>query len=159
MAEDYGLCTFVKHHKLKLYFFLTSMRDYRDELEKQGIKVHYYDLNSRKSNESYIQCLKEFIKKKGLEEINIFEIEDKPVEKEIHALANDGISIKEHNSPMFLFPRETFEQFHDGKKIFRMASFYKFARKQLNILIENDDEPWAENGHSMKRTEKRYLKV
>ena len=158
MAEDYGLCTFVKHHKLKLYFFLTSMRDYRDELEEQGIKVHYHDLNSRKSNETYIQCLKEFIKKKGLEEINIFEIEDKPVEKEIHALANDGISIKEHKSPMFLFPRETFEQFHDGKKIFRMASFYKFARKQLNILIENDDEPlggkWSFDEENRKKIPK-----
>ena len=32
MAEDIGLCTYVKHHKQKIAFFLTAMRDYRDEL-------------------------------------------------------------------------------------------------------------------------------
>ena len=30
MAEDYGLCTYEKHHKLKLYLYLTSMREYKD---------------------------------------------------------------------------------------------------------------------------------
>ena len=27
MAEDFGLCTYEKHHKLKLYLFLTAMRE------------------------------------------------------------------------------------------------------------------------------------
>ena len=35
MAEDYGLCTYVNHHKLKIYLFLTAMREYRDELNKK----------------------------------------------------------------------------------------------------------------------------
>ena len=30
MAEDFGLCTYFKHHKLKLYLFLAGMREYRD---------------------------------------------------------------------------------------------------------------------------------
>lgn len=41
MAEDYGLCTYEKHHKLKIYLFLCAMREYRDELQLNGIKVHY----------------------------------------------------------------------------------------------------------------------
>ena len=32
MAEDMELCTYVKHHKQKIAFFLTAMRNYRDEL-------------------------------------------------------------------------------------------------------------------------------
>ena len=32
MSEDFGLCTYQKHHKLKLYLFLTSMREYKDTL-------------------------------------------------------------------------------------------------------------------------------
>ena len=31
MSEDYGLCTFQKHHKLKILLFLSSMRSYRDD--------------------------------------------------------------------------------------------------------------------------------
>ncbi len=38
MAEDYGLCTFHKHHKLKLILFLSSMRSYSDELKKINLK-------------------------------------------------------------------------------------------------------------------------
>ena len=34
MKEDIELCTYFKHHKMKLTLFLTAMRDYRDLLEK-----------------------------------------------------------------------------------------------------------------------------
>ena len=44
MAEDFGLCTYQKHHKLKLYLFLVAMREYKDELEASGFKVHYLSL-------------------------------------------------------------------------------------------------------------------
>jgi deoxyribodipyrimidine photolyase-like uncharacterized protein len=36
-----------RHHKLKLYLFLTAMREYKDELEDSGISVHYSKLNDR----------------------------------------------------------------------------------------------------------------
>ncbi len=35
MAEDYGLCTFEKHHKLKILLFLSSMRSFKDELKSK----------------------------------------------------------------------------------------------------------------------------
>ena len=35
MSEDYGLCTYQKHHKLKLILFLSSMRSYADDLKKK----------------------------------------------------------------------------------------------------------------------------
>ena len=43
MAEDYGLCTFQKHHKLKILLFLSSMRSYRDELKSKKFKIIYND--------------------------------------------------------------------------------------------------------------------
>ena len=39
MAEDFGLCTFQKHHKLKILLFLSSMRSYRDELKSKKFKI------------------------------------------------------------------------------------------------------------------------
>ena len=38
MAEDFGLCTYEKHHKLKIYLFLCAMREYKDELNREGIQ-------------------------------------------------------------------------------------------------------------------------
>tara|TARA_B100001079_G_scaffold85775_1_gene73787 strand:+ start:2314 stop:3801 length:1488 start_codon:yes stop_codon:yes gene_type:complete len=158
MAEDNDLCTFVKHHKLKLYLFLTAMREYKDELENAGIKVHYNELNSRNLNETYFQCLEKFILKKGLKEINIFEIEDKPAEEGIYSLEKKGISITEHKSPMFLFSRPSFKEFHEGKKTFRMAPFYKFGRKELNLLMANEHDPqggkWSFDEENRKKIPK-----
>ena len=39
MSEDLGLCTFQKHHKLKILLFLSSMRSYKDELKKNKLKI------------------------------------------------------------------------------------------------------------------------
>ena len=39
MAEDFGLTTNHKHHKLKILMFLWSMRQYRDNLIKNGYTV------------------------------------------------------------------------------------------------------------------------
>jgi len=39
MAEDYGLCTYEKHHKLKILLFLSSMRSYADNLKKNNFMI------------------------------------------------------------------------------------------------------------------------
>ena len=48
MAEDVGLCTFVRHHKQKLVLFLASMRSYRDGLRQRGFNVTYNEPGSAK---------------------------------------------------------------------------------------------------------------
>ena len=45
MAEDYGLCTFEKHHKLKILLFLSSMRSFRDEIKSKNFNLIYKDVN------------------------------------------------------------------------------------------------------------------
>ena len=53
MKEDIELCTYFKHHKMKLTLFLTAMRDYRDLLSNNNFEVHYKSLktNQKKTNE------------------------------------------------------------------------------------------------------------
>ena len=63
MKEDIELCTYFKHHKMKLTLFLTAMRDYNDLLKKNGFEVHYKPLKiDQKSNRNYIDELRIFIK-------------------------------------------------------------------------------------------------
>ncbi len=56
MSEDFGLCTFQKHHKQKILLFLSSMRSYRDELKSKGFKLIYNDC-TRDFKKSYEQKL------------------------------------------------------------------------------------------------------
>ena len=40
MSEDYELCTYEKHHKLKILLFLSAMRSYSDNLKKTNLKLN-----------------------------------------------------------------------------------------------------------------------
>ena len=142
MSEDYGLCTYEKHHKLKIYLFLCAMREYRDELERHNIKVHYYSLKDREKDETYFKFLKNFIRKQNVDEINFFEIEDKEFEKHIlNGLKEENLNYEIHPSPMFMFKRGEFNNFNKNNKIFRLSSFYTYGRKKFNILVDRESKP------------------
>ena len=83
LAEDYELCTYEKHHKQKIIFFLSSMRSFRDEIKKVGLNVTYLDIKDKKFKKNYTEKLLDFIKVKKINEVNFFEIEDKFLEKKI----------------------------------------------------------------------------
>ena len=40
MSEDYELCTYEKHHKLKILLFLSAMRSHLDHLKKIDLKLN-----------------------------------------------------------------------------------------------------------------------
>ena len=156
MAEDFGLCTYVKHHKLKIYFFLCSMREYADELRTAGINVHYFKLSERDENQTYAELLCSFLREKKVANLNLFEIEDKSFELPfLKVLANAGITYSIMDSPMFMFSRKDFSDFHKGLKQFRMNSFYIFGRKKFNILLDNDQKPvggkWSYDAENRKK--------
>ena len=59
----------------------------------------------------------------------------------------------EHQSPMFIFSREEFAKFHEGKKLFGMAR-YKFGRKKLNLLVDNEMNPLGGNAFDEENRKK-----
>ena len=118
MAEDFGLCTYEKHHKLKLYLFLTAMREYRKELNSCDIAVDYFFIENRNRKENYVKFLIKYLKKNEISSINFFEIEDKPFEKSLlKELSNSDIKFTIHKSPMFLFDRELLKNTLGDKKL------------------------------------------
>ncbi len=136
MMEDYGLCTFQKHHKLKLILFLSAMRSYADELKKNKFKINYNDLNNDFKT-SYEKKLENFIIKNKVKELISFEIEDKFFEKKILSLTKKvKINWKVINSPMFLNSRDDFKDYLSKTKKPFMANFYKMARIKIDILMD-----------------------
>ena len=136
MSEDYGLCTFMKHHKLKLILFLSSMRSYADDLKKNKFKIHYEDLN-KNFKTPYEKKLESFIKKNKINELISFEIEDKFFEKKIILLTKKlKIKWRVIPSPMFINTRDDFKQYLSKTKKPFMANFYKIARTKTDILMD-----------------------
>ena len=82
LAEDFGLCTYEKHHKQKILLFLSAMRSFRDELEEKNFEVIYKKIEEPDFEENYTTKNKKFIEEFNIETVSIYEIEDKPFEKE-----------------------------------------------------------------------------
>ncbi|MEO1245364.1 MAG: cryptochrome/photolyase family protein [Pseudomonadota bacterium] len=139
MAEDLGLCTYVRHHQQKIVLFLAAMRSYRDALVERGFDVHYVELDPD-SGEIYEDKLA--VAAEGAAELVHFEIEDKAMESRIIDFADtcdlDRIEIR---SPMFLTSREGFRSYAKGRKQLRMADFYRNERIRQELLLEREGEP------------------
>ena len=160
MCEDSGLCTYEKHHKSKIALFFNAMRSFRDSLEAANIDCIYYDFNN-KFEDSYIKKLSSEIKDNNFSCIRFFEIEDKPFENEIMQMISDlDIKCEVLNTPMFLDSRESFKNFVGDKKFLLQANYYKKARKEMDILIENEKPvggKWSFDDENRKKLPKDYL--
>lgn len=152
MAEDVGLCTHYKYHKHKLAFFLTSMRNYRDSLVKEGFTVHYEKL----SDTPFTERLATYLKKQKATEVIVPEIQDKFFQKEL--LESIALPVTIMDSPMFLCPRDEFKAylFYHPKPF--MKTFYEKERKRLRILLDGKDKPsgghWSFDVENRKKAPK-----
>ena len=159
MCEDYGLCTYEKHHKSKIALFFSAMRDYRDSLIKEGFDVIYLDAKTN-FKEDYLVKLSQNIQKFNIDKIKIFEIEDKPFEAKFKTLANNqGLTVEVIESPMFLDDRVSFKDFIGEKKFILQANYYKKNRKKFEILINNEKPvggKWSFDEDNRKKLPKGY---
>ena len=74
MAEDYELCTYEKHHKLKILLFLSAMRSHLDCLKKNKLKVEYTKIDSSDFKKDYLEKVKKVIKLKKLKKLQALKL-------------------------------------------------------------------------------------
>jgi len=155
MAEDIGLCTYVKHHQQKIVLFLAAMRSYADELEQAGYQVTYQRLDSS-DERSYEEKLEEALRTRDAAGFEHFEIEDKPMEKRlVEFAARHKLEQRVLPSPMFTCSREAFSSFARDKSRLLMGDFYKQQRRELDVLLTDDAQPlggrWSFDADNRKK--------
>ena len=158
MREDLGLCTYQKHHKHKIILFLSAMRSYRDELEKNKIKVIYEKLQI--NSITYVDSLIKLIKSKKIKNISFWDIEDKWFKNEIKKIQSHVNIFEEMPSPMFLTNKDSFSEMCPVRKKpkYKMTDFYINQRKKLNILITNGKPTggkWTYDNENRKKIPKK----
>lgn len=154
MAEDVGLCTYVRHHKQKLVLFLAAMRAYRDELTARGFDVHYEALD-----DGYEERLLRWVRARNLGGLRMWEIEDKFFEQRMRTFAGaNGLQLEFLPSPMFLTTRGQFHEWQSGRRLF-MADFYRWQRQRLKILVDENGKPdggqWSFDADNRKALPKK----
>lgn len=156
MAEDAGLCTYVRHHKLKIVLFLAAMRAYADELRSTGRHITYLTLGDREEGSRYEHALAEFVRRERCDELVTFEIEDRFFADRMDRFAREHrLKRTVVESPMFLTPREEFAAYlEEAGKPF-MASFYQRQRRRLKVLVDDRGLPaggrWSFDDENRRR--------
>jgi len=143
MAESKELCTYYKFHKQKLVFFLSSMRQFKIQFEKdfKNKNIHYIKIENNPHN-NYLGSLEPFIKKNNIKTMSCYEIADKFFEQKLIEFCHtNSIALSFIPSPYFLCSRTDFKKhLSEHKKPF-MKNFYQFMRKNHNILMEDNNTP------------------
>ena len=140
MAEDVGLCTYVKHHQQKIVLFLAAMRSYADELRAAGFEVRYFPL--AEEGGSYEDRLASVVEELDCRQLLHFEVEDKPMEQRlVDFCVQRSLERVELQSPMFLGSREDFREFVDGRERLLMGDYYRRQRQRAGILVDADGNP------------------
>ena len=144
MAEDLGLCTYVRHHQQKILLFLAAMRSHADELRDQGCDVHYQTLADEGQDTTYEDKLGAWVDDQRISRLVMFEVEDTFFERRLIEFAEGrDLELEFVKSPMFLTSRAGFASYLEeeaGGRPF-MAKFYSWQRERLDILVTDDGEP------------------
>ena len=139
-------------HKIKLSYHRATMKFYYDYLSK-FFKVKYIDCND-------VNLKKLFLKNIN---INLYDPINHDLLDEILSYKN---TINVYNNPNFL---ESVEDLYEYRELntnkvnyYHDASFYKWQRKRLNILIDKDGKPlfnsWSFDNENRKPFDKEYSK-
>ena len=162
MAEDMKLLTYQKHHKLKIAFYLESMRNYSKDLKSANFKLNYFSINSDFSKLTYEEKLRLVIKKNQIKHLIFYEIEDKFFENIIISfIKKNRLDYTILESPMFINNRDNFKNYLQSVKKPFMATFYKQQRKIHNILVDKNGNPeggkWSFDEDNRKKIPKNTI--
>jgi len=163
LIEDDKFFIDLPYHKQKLILHRASMKAYYDYLlnleDSNKKKITYID--SKKASTIYDKLFKKY------KIIHIYDPEDIEIEKRFNKLKKiDSNIIEIHNNQLFIETKDELEEYYQSLKSHTRyvhdASFYRWQRIRLNILVDNEDKPefgkWSYDHNNRKRFDNEYIK-
>jgi deoxyribodipyrimidine photolyase-related protein len=145
MAENVQESTHVWCHKLRLAFFFSCMRHFRDDLREQGRTVHYHELTRdgrEDSGRSFSEILKASVRKLKPEKLIWVQPGDFRVARSLEQTAEEvEIAFEIRPDQHFYTTPEEFAEFAKERKTLVMEHFYRGLRKRFNLLVDDDGRP------------------
>lgn len=126
-----------KFHKQKLIFHRISMKKYEKYLASQfDSTIDYFDYSSASD-------ISDIVGKNNIAKIITYEPNDYILEKRLKRIGKAiGIEIRFVNNPSFLLNSEDIENYiRSSKSPYFHAEFYKWQRKRMDLLIDDNGDP------------------
>lgn len=141
MVEDWGLCRRVRHHKLKIVFFLAAMRHHAAALVDSGRSVSYFRLEESFET-PFRDRLRRWLVENRLSELHVYEPNDRFMLGWLRQTAASArCRLIVHPSPAFLTDQDDWAAYTTRYRRRFLAEFYTWQRRRLGILCESDGSP------------------
>lgn len=155
LIEEWLFFRHYKFHKQKLAFHRASMKTFASQLEDNGVRVNYIDSNDSRSD---VRIFLSWLNEENIQKIEIIDPVDDWLRKRIWN-HRGAIEIIESEHPMFLNSREQLKTFFkEDQDSFFQASFYKWQRESLCILVDEDQKPIGGKWSFDTENRKKYPK-
>jgi deoxyribodipyrimidine photolyase-related protein len=157
MSEVHEEATYVKHHKKKIAFVFSAMRHFAKKLTDDGYKVVYVEYDADENLGSLFEQAKWACKngpaamlsrsnlssakaaggQKSFSAIKIAQPGEYRLFEEIAKWQDKlGLTVEVSPDNRFLASQQTFADWADGRKQYRMEFFYRELRKSTGILMD-----------------------
>lgn len=140
ICETIQECTYVKHHKKKLVFILSSMRHFAKDLEQKGYRIIYTKLDDVLNTGTLEGEIKRAISTEVFDHIIVTwpgEYRLLKILEDLKSSISIPLTIKEDNR--FLVAFEEFSAWALTRRELRMEYFYRRMREKYNILMKGKD--------------------
>ncbi len=138
MIESANEAQYVWTHKAKIALFLSAMRHFAQELEKQKYPITYI----QESQLPIVEALKEHILQNGIKSLVCIEPGEWRLKQAIEVLAEDlQLDLEMREDEHFYCNRQEFIDWAANKKELRLEYFYRLMRKKHDVLIDKEGNP------------------
>lgn len=145
MAEVDHEASYVPSHKLRLAYFFSCMRHYRDELLDQGKQVIYHELKAdarKDSGKTFQELLTQAVRQVKPQRLVAVMPGDHRVLQEVQTVAKEWqIELEMRQDRHFLTTLDEFASWAKGRKQLVLESFYRKIRKERQVLLTKEGKP------------------
>jgi deoxyribodipyrimidine photolyase-related protein len=161
MAESETLCRRYRAHRHKLILILSGMRSKADALREADYTVDYVPLGDSRGR-TFVELLSANLDAHRCKTLVHFETESPRFEARLQALCrSEGIEQEVLPSPKFITSRGDFERYRSSHKRLFMGEFYKWQRRELGVLLDDDGGPlggqWSYDEENRKKLPKDVM--
>lgn len=145
MAEIAEEATHVWCHKLRLAFFFSAMRHFREYLTSGGYTVQYHELGKTSSDDigtNFSEVLRHDLARMEVEELVAVEPGDHRVREALEIFAKEKkVKLRWLDDTHFYLPLDAFNDWAADRKSFLLEHFYRMMRKRSGILMTPKGKP------------------
>ncbi|MEM7562379.1 MAG: cryptochrome/photolyase family protein [Pseudomonadota bacterium] len=130
---------YATHHIQKVVGIFHAMRRFGRALSTAGHRVRYFRISDADNTQTIAGNLASLIEETGSTDIEYMLPDEYRLDAELLNLSEHlGVSVSKVDSEHFLFSRDAVERFFGAKKSPLMESFYRYARRTFNLLMDGD---------------------